>query len=830
QISNNDRSLFSTFSKKCSQRKTTLLSSTRTTPSSFINSVDDSQTSFKSVCLILETRSVTYNLNDILQEHRYFGLKSYTFQLQDKQPTKAILKLKPYQQDRNDTFWLAFQNRPTFHDENFNESDIDTDSDSIDSEDSDTDQTQMSPSQSAPKVFHITNGIYMQLSLGSLVSLNTFHCFEHVEKPTLNEWKLIFYDNAIDLDYSKDNIKDEFRKRIKYEFIDQCVCINTLRDGFIVYINMKANCIDYYNPDRTKDCRDNFVRSADSDPRPLLSTDRLLVKMNYEKQHTYNKETTQDLEQIKLCFKTLLNFFYEHKITVCFGSIYISSGVNFNFQQQPPFSSFIKNYPWSVLLSIGYRLQQRLIKSFIDRLQLIKDDDEFYQTSIYLWRRAKEYYFLNLCDELMEYKKRHYQSTTICCLKQPPKDYVYVPSIMLTPSTICIRPLKLCRTNRILREQQFGGHLTFALVEIREEDSGVLYPTDYRQLRWKLKRFLANGFHITENRIYKYLHHSQSQLRTKQFWFYYHNEQEKSLSFHDAYLWMGNFDNERVVAKYTSRIAQCFTSTTATIQIKAEVVKYIADIETPDKKYNFTDGVGTMSTKLRNDIRRYLGVHHAFSVMQIRYGGCKGTISVSPELDNSEHQLMIRNSMRKFSTEHDILESCRISAPRALYLNRQTIVLLSHRLIHDSVFLLLQNEHHLWLVESLLYPSCAYELLATKMTQKSRTKISKSKARNMIGIVDEYGILEYGQVFIQFTNMRTPKPLYNQNENEEETKLLTVLKQRVVITKHPCHHPGDIRTFQAVDVPELRHLRDTIVFPRKGKRPHPNEISGSDLD
>ncbi|CAF1646163.1 unnamed protein product, partial [Didymodactylos carnosus] len=221
QISNNDRSLFSTFSKKCSQRKTTLLSSTRTTPSSFINSVDDSQTSFKSVCLILETRSVTYNLNDILQEHRYFGLKSYTFQLQDKQPTKAILKLKPYQQDRNDTFWLAFQNRPTFHDENFNESDIDTDSDSIDSEDSDTDQTQMSPSQSAPKVFHITNGIYMQLSLGSLVSLNTFHCFEHVEKPTLNEWKLIFYDNAIDLDYSKDNIKDEFRKRIKYEFIDQ---------------------------------------------------------------------------------------------------------------------------------------------------------------------------------------------------------------------------------------------------------------------------------------------------------------------------------------------------------------------------------------------------------------------------------------------------------------------------------------------------------------------------------------------------------------------------------------------------------------------------------
>ncbi len=53
---------------------------------------------------------------------------------------------------------------------------------------------------------------------------------------------------------------------------------------------------------------------------------------------------------------------------------------------------------------------------------------------------------------------------------------------------------------------------------------------------------------------------------------------------------------------------------------------------------------------------------------------------------------------------------------------------------------------------------------------------------------------------------------------------------RVVVTKHPCHHPGDMRTFNAIDKPELRHLRDCIVFPQKGKRPHSNEISGSDLD
>ncbi|CAF1556331.1 unnamed protein product, partial [Didymodactylos carnosus] len=203
----------------------------------------------------------------------------------------------------------------------------------------------------------------------------------------------------------------------------------------------------------------------------------------------------------------------------------------------------------------------------------------------------------------------------------------------------------------------------------------------------------------------------------------------------------------------------------------------------------------------------------------------------------------------------------------SLYLNRQAIVLLSHRGIDDANFLLLQNEHHLCLIESLLYPSSAFELLCDKiirnlfpfrqlvldgqinfilepffrqliitickydlkqMKEKSRTKIAKTKARNMIGIVDEYGILEYGQVFIQFSNMKQESLTGDGDENDEETT--TILKQRVVVTKNPCHHPGDARTFQAVDSEKLRHLKDVIVFPQKGRRPHPNEISGSDLD
>jgi hypothetical protein len=55
---------------------------------------------------------------------------------------------------------------------------------------------------------------------------------------------------------------------------------------------------------------------------------------------------------------------------------------------------------------------------------------------------------------------------------------------------------------------------------------------------------------------------------------------------------------------------------------------------------------------------------YAFSVIQIRYGGCKGTLSVDPRLHGQQYQLIIRDSMNKFTSDHDILEVCKLSAPR----------------------------------------------------------------------------------------------------------------------------------------------------------------------
>ncbi|GBM25861.1 putative RNA-dependent RNA polymerase 1 [Araneus ventricosus] len=92
----------------------------------------------------------------------------------------------------------------------------------------------------------------------------------------------------------------------------------------------------------------------------------------------------------------------------------------------------------------------------------------------------------------------------------------------------------------------------------------------------------------------------------------------------------------------------------------------------------------------------------------------------------------------------------------------------------------------------------------------------------MFGVLDETGILQYGQVFVQYSTDTTLG-----RTTPDDAK---ILKGTVMVTKFPCVHPGDVRKFTAIDVPQLHHIVDCIVFPQKGPRPHPDEMAGSDLD
>ena len=117
-----------------------------------------------------------------------------------------------------------------------------------------------------------------------------------------------------------------------------------------------------------------------------------------------------------------------------------------------------------------------------------------------------------------------------------------------------------------------------------------------------------------------------------------------------------------------------------------------------------------------------------------------------------------------------------------------------------------------------LYKEQMYRLL-----KKSRILLPVSESRLMMGVMDETGSLEYGQVFVQCSRMTSEGD--NDDELQPEGQRF-IVKHRVVVTRNPCLHPGDIRKLEAVDVPELRHLVDCVVFPMNGPRPHPNEMAG----
>ncbi len=52
----------------------------------------------------------------------------------------------------------------------------------------------------------------------------------------------------------------------------------------------------------------------------------------------------------------------------------------------------------------------------------------------------------------------------------------------------------------------------------------------------------------------------------------------------------------------------------------------------------------------------------------------------------------------------------------------------------------------------------------------------------------------------------------------------------VVVMRSPSYSPGDVRILKMRMLDGLKHIVDAVVFPVNGERPHPDEMSGGDLD
>lgn len=444
-----------------------------------------------------------------------------------------------------------------------------------------------------------------------------------------------------------------------------------------------------------------------------------------------------------------------------------------------------------------------------------------------------------------------------------PNHCVSIRKIIVTPTRLVYVPPTIELGNRVLRHFEAYQHrflrIAFAEESLSKYLDGFKFADDITE---RIRITLKKGIKIA-GRYYEFLAFSSSQLREHSCWFFAPTRQndddddalEENISADSIRKWMGDFSDIKVVAKYAARLGQCFSSTMP-VEMPENSYKIIPDIER--NGFVFSDGVGKISPKIAAIISKAMQLSEVPSAFQFRMGGFKGVLAVDPAMKPNEPPLQLRKSQRKFVAGHNSsLDIIRTSTYSPAFLNHQIITLLSSMTIKDRVFVKLQSAMQKDLEDmmndvniagevikpyimdnecySVVYRMLKAGILPEKelflynqlhLFQCGKLKDVKQKARihvpkgvQLIGVLDETGTLQYGEMFVQFTDP---------SDQEGQTK--TVVKGMVLMAKMPAVHPGDLRVLKCVDYPELRHYCNVAVFPQNGPRPHPNEASGSDLD
>lgn len=283
------------------------------------------------------------------------------------------------------------------------------------------------------------------------------------------------------------------------------------------------------------------------------------------------------------------------------------------------------------------------------------------------------------------------------------------------------------------------------------------------------------------------------------------------------------------------------------------------------EQHILSDGVGVIDRRVvEQSVLPYLRLaggscsDYFPSAFQIRYGGCKGMLVA---YQASVPAIVFRNSMKKYDSADSSLGILKHSLPRPVTLNRPLVNILDQMGVQRPVLYRLLEEATASVAKAALYDQAALELVRiystaylpydrlltagisllaepflrsivdylisyrlNELKSKARIRIPLSCGRTAFGVVDETRTLEYGQVFFQYTKMEADG---SSGQLSNET---VILEGEVMVTKFPCLQPGDVRKLRAVNVKALRGIKDCIVFPSKGARPHPDEMGGSDLD
>jgi RNA dependent RNA polymerase len=415
-------------------------------------------------------------------------------------------------------------------------------------------------------------------------------------------------------------------------------------------------------------------------------------------------------------------------------------------------------------------------------------------------------------------------------------NYVKFGRIKVTPSRFIFMPMIATPKSRVFR--YFPNPENFLLVSLIDEHDGNPWQSQ-AVYDWFLS-VLINGIRIG-GKIFTFLGCSNSQLREGHCWF-------SCVDRRMVYDKIGHFPEEMSAGRKLTRLALAFASSIETVPLNHE--RYLRSVAADVKNelgVLFSDGIGRASRDLFSRVTSMLHLQSQPSAFQIRVGGVKGVISV---YDNQQDDVMFRESMKKFESNHNMLEVLAHSRSIELRLNRHVILLLSNFGVPDQVFIELQfnelekcmealidDEKALGFVKSRstfirweMYPpdrviqeplfrgmlySNAIELFQNVV---EHAHISIDKGRVLMGVMDETNTLEYGEVYAHIV------------ENDFEL----VLEGQVVVFRNPAVLPSDVRLLNArsKNLPQsFKNLyKNCLVVPAAGPGSHAHECSGGDLD
>jgi RNA-dependent RNA polymerase len=234
------------------------------------------------------------------------------------------------------------------------------------------------------------------------------------------------------------------------------------------------------------------------------------------------------------------------------------------------------------------------------------------------------------------------------------------------------------------------------------------------------------------------------------------------------------------------------------------------------------------------------------SCFQFRLGGAKGVAVQDPDLNGKV--ICIRPSQTKFDGLDNLTFDIQSTSSRSkpMFLNRPLIMLLEHLGVAPDVILDLQStcirevqaiqtslsqatkvflqhnlgasyhlpslfnnisrylrleisnspvgglQHHL--VKEALYCAATHALREIKY----RAHILVPGSVTLLGVSDEYDCLAEGEIFAT---------VY-----DESKEIDLPIEGRVLITRSPQVHPGDVQLVTAIRRPELIHLKNVVVF------------------